>query len=282
MTREQFKKWFSNFFGTNDGNKVMWINNREALMNMKLNDLVCNPTSYSQQYYAELQPFPRPTVSLGPCTTTATTLGPDPQYYDTVNFDWVQANPSLNGYSGWMPVTKQQGNNPMRNEISTTSAALTVIGSASDESKQRDYLLEDLDRLIKYNWNDPKLPELRKLFNIDAPTIPRSSQELLDAFKNGKFTVDQKKVDANAKYFESTDIDSDEDDDDYSGYSGERFYGITFTDLPVADRKGYHAAVEAYEKAKKDTKRKIIVASPAEGLDALIALENWKPETAAS
>lgn len=205
-------------------------------------------------------------LKLGPCTTSqpkvdAPTPAYEQQYYQN-----------------------QQGNNPMRNETASVSSA-TVINAVSDESKQRDFLLSELNEKVQYSWRDEVYSKLKKMFNIGAPIVPKTSQELIDAFKNGKVTIDQKKVDRNAKYWASRTKDEYFDDDDSDFCEGdvyERFFGVTFNDLPVEDRKGYDAAVEAYDKAKTATKRKIMIGTPAEGLDALIALENWQPTGLAS
>lgn len=205
------------------------------------------------------------TLSFGPCTTSQ----PTPCEY---------VSPYAYG------MKQEQGNNPMRNETASISSA-TVINAVSDESKQRDFLLSELNEKVQYSWRDEVYSKLKKMFNIGAPIVPQTSQELIDAFKNGKVTIDQKKVDRNAKYWASRMKDEYFDDDDSDFCEGdvyERFFGVTFTDLPVEDRKGYDAAVEAYDKAKTATKRKIMIGTPAEGLDALIALENWQPTGLAS
>ncbi len=190
-----------------------------------------------------------PCVSLGDCKSAYTTF-PDPG-----------------------ACIKQEGITPMAYDTKINSAAATIVNAQSDESRQRDYLLEEFHTLTKYSWQDSKFETLKKQFNINAPEYPLSSQALIDAFAGGKFTVDQKKVDANTKFF--SDTDSDDPDGYCDDYVASRFYGITFTGLPVADLKGYEAAVAAYEKAKVDTKRTIIVSSPADGLKALLALEAW-------
>jgi hypothetical protein len=222
---------------------------------------------------------------LKPCgivTTTTPTQSFTTQYYSDqkscLGFSKLEG-PTLGDILG-CKTKQEQGNNPMRAYSDTTStAAATIINAQSDESKQREYLLEELANATNRSWADQMYPKLREMFNMDAPSIPQTSAEILAAFKDGKFTIDQKKVDANAKYHAGT---LDEDDfgyDDNNNYVSSRYYGITFTGLPVADRKGHDEALEAYEKAKKDTKRKIIVGTPAEGLEALLALESWKPET---
>jgi len=155
----------------------------------------------------------------------------------------------------------------------------TVILNAppSDESSQRQFLLNELCEMTRYEWQDKKVAALVKLYNLNAPKYPKTTQELIDAFKNGKVAIDEKKVALNAAYLnDDADEVSDRYDDD-DNYVGERYYGITFTDLPVADRKGYEKALGEYRKLVVDTKRKLAILSPAAGLDALIAFEAWMP-----
>lgn len=216
---------------------------------------LCEPTTTSNIFGINFSdPF-----SFGNCTSAPTPpvsiLHSDGAYYPPKDYQ------------------QEQGNNPMR--IETNSATAIVSAIKSDEAIQRDYLLDELRKLTDYTWKDTKFEVLRELFNMDAPIYPRTSQELIDAFTNGKVTIDQTKVDANTKFFAGVSDDGYYDDEGCGKSS--RFYGITFTDLPVADRKGYEAATAAYAKAQQDTKRTIIVSSPADGLAALVALEAWMP-----
>lgn len=183
---------------------------------------------------------------------------------------------------GFAVPKQEQGNNPMRSYNDTANVAgatATVINAQSDESKQRDYLMHEFD--VATNYLDRTPSKMRKLFNLDAPTKPRTSAELIAAFKDGKFTVDQKKVDRNAAYLMTEEHDEDfygcPYDDNDNVYAGSQYYGITFTDLPVADQKGYEAAMVEYGTLKKNVKRTIIVGTPAEGLAALISLESFAP-----
>lgn len=161
--------------------------------------------------------------------------------------------------------------------IDNTTATAYVTAAKSDESTQRDFLLEEFSRATE-SWRDTKPCEIGKLFNLGASLFPDSSQELIDAFANSKFTVDTAKVALNT----AANTGSEGYYDANGDYTGRQFYGITFTDLPVADRSGYDAAIEAYKKQKVDTKRKIIVGTPADGLAALEALEAWMPTTPAN
>jgi hypothetical protein len=217
-----------------------------------------------------------PVYELGNCTSAP-----------TPPVEWTYHNYDKLVYP--LVVMKQEeGNNPMfatktvQAVPSNGALAISVSGSGpskSDEMTQREYLLGELRDHTQYEWQDEKLAEIRKLFNIDAPKYPKSSQELIDAFKNGKYTVDQAKVDKNTKFY-AEQLDEVYDDEDNGIYK--RFYGITFTDLPIPDHKGWEAAKTAYRKLVKDTERKIMVSSPADGLTALLALEAWTPTTAAS
>lgn len=204
-----------------------------------------------------------PCVSLGDC---------EPAYTPTINWDYKNFpdGPSEN--------RKQKGNNPMRCETTSTAAVATIINAESETKTQRDFLMGQFRETTRYEWADAKITDLRKLFNLDAPKYPKTSQELLDAFTKGKFAVDQAKVDRNSKHYSETE---DDEDDCYDG-QGERFYGITFTDLPTADPKGYETALTAYRTLKKDTERSIMIGTPAEGLVALKAFELWMPTATAA
>lgn len=183
---------------------------------------------------------------------------------------------------------EEEGNNPMsrfddvcyaapKSAVTAGAMAITVQAPAvpSDEMTQRKFLMEELSKFDRYEWQAGSATSaLRKLFNLDAPKYPATSQALLDAFKSGAFEVDQAKVDKNAKLLELDDEDRYDDEDDFVG---ERFYGIKFTGLPVPDQKGFDAAKAALEALKVDTKRSIMVGSPADGLAALKALEAWTP-----
>lgn len=181
--------------------------------------------------------------------------------------------PTIFCYDTRWPTEQETGNNPMRYEQINATAVVTA--SPSDEALQRQYLLSQLQDYTRNSWRDnSKYSELRKMFFLDTPRHPENASDLLDAIKNGKYTVDEKKLAARKKYDETAEREECYDDSDefYSVW-----FGVTFTDFPKADRKGYDAAVKDYEKVSKDTERKIIVGTPAEGLDALLALEAWVP-----
>lgn len=171
----------------------------------------------------------------------------------------------------------------MATSVTNSAITFTTPSIPSDTSKMRDYLIGRLSAMTGvYEWNDPMLSTLAKKFNLNAPLRPTTSQGIIDAFKNGKVTIDQAKVDKQTKYFAARAADLDYDDDDYEDGITSQYFGITFTDLPVADHKGYEAAKEAYLKAKQDTKDTIMIADPSDGLAALKALQEWTPTGAAN
>lgn len=173
----------------------------------------------------------------------------------------------------WYP-KQEKGNNPMRvtSEYNTPIASASVINAKSDEAFQREYLLTELS-VYDRNWADPKFKELQKLFNIGTSNQPNGAEELIEKITKGQYKLDEKKM---ARLKAAKANDSDYDDDCDCEYIGDVFYGIIW-DGVQPDRKGYDAAIKEYDKAKADTKRKIIVSSPADGLQALLDLEAWLP-----
>lgn len=256
---------FNPFFKLDSQGRRDLFTNSEKLPMIIIDDIIPNGIRYSN-------PMP---ITFGDCTSAPTS--PKPSYFEELE--------------RYIRPTKEQGNNPMRYDdmygTTTSKSNTNVAGSStvinmtnqSDESKQREYLLSEFDEATGYR--DETRHKLVKQFNLNAPTIPTSSAAILDAFKNGKFTTDQAKVDLNTKFHANEGEDGDYEDryDSDDKYIGAQYYGITFTDLPVADSKGYYAAMEEYETFKKNTKRAIIVGTPAEGLAALLALESWTPTT---
>lgn len=178
---------------------------------------------------------------------------------------------------GWL-TPDQQGINPMKTMTTSTDLTINTSAQPSDASKARDFLMSEFRDMTRYSWNEPRIATMRKLYNIDAPTIPQTSQEIIDAFKNGDVVIDQAKVDKQTKYFANREeFDDDEMFDLDDNHISSRYYGVTFTKLPKPDRKGYDAAVLAFEKMKTDTKRKLAILDPEAGLDVLTAFEAWQP-----
>lgn len=155
--------------------------------------------------------------------------------------------------------------------IENTTATAYITAPKSDDATSRDYLLNRLERLN--HWSNPKDGELRKLFNMDATEQPETYQQLIDAIKGDKFTLDPKKV----QRLKDIEDGLDGEGPDLSDYGYGPFYAMVFTDLPKTDKKGYGAAHKEYDKLKIATKDTIMVASPADGLKALQALEAWLP-----
>lgn len=175
-----------------------------------------------------------------------------------------------------------KGNNPMstyKTTATSTDVSLNIAPAQSDSSKARDFLMSEFDNLTRYEWRDEKRNSFAKLYNLNSPTVPRTSQEIVDAFKNGDVLIDQKKVDKQTAFFKARDNDEDFDED-YESEIGSRYYGVTFTKLPKEDRKGYDKAIEAYDKMKTDTKRKLAILDPEAGLEVLTAFEAWQPTLA--
>lgn len=161
---------------------------------------------------------------------------------------------------------QEKGNNPMRIENTTATAYITAEKSL--DAVSRDYLLS---RLSNYDsWHSPKLRELNELFKLNEEGLPKTYQQLIDAIKGDKFTLDAKKI----KRLEARAEDDDMDLEDY-GYGP--FYAVIFTDLPKADRKGYELAITEFNKLIRATKDIIMTSTPADGLKALQALEAWLP-----
>lgn len=272
MTREEFKGHWYSVTGDRHFSGKFWKKFRDTLRelpsigyvrdfiqehNMKFKEACiaeCQPTICTNTYY--------PPILLGTCTTAATPCT-QAEYLSQLRY---------------MDSKQEQGNNPMRAYSDTTATAISITTSdAGSESKeQRQYLLRRFEDITRAEWReDSRVALLRDMFNIHAPIAPKTSKELLDAMKNGKYTVDQAKVDAQTKFFAA---EGDDRDDLWSEDINDRYYGITFTDLPVADMKGYNAAYEAYRKLVQDTRDSIMIGTPAEGLAALRAFELWMPE----
>lgn len=230
---------------------------------------ICNRAEAKHHYRNYIMNYKIPTIATSICT-----ISPCVSFSDCK----PAATPKPPGWAHMHSYNEEQESNLMAYDTknTTTAAVASIINAASDESKQREFLLGELKRFAPYDWRaaDAISDTLRKMFNIDAPKAPRGSQELLDAFKAGAFTVDQAKVNLNTKYTSGQWDDSSYDEDD--NYIGERYYGITFTTLLIEDTKGYEQALAEFQAARTDTIRTIMIGTPTEGLAALKALESWK------
>lgn len=182
---------------------------------------------------------------------------------------------------------QQEGINPMfteKNKTTAVSSAFTINAAEqpTEASIQRDYLLSRLEGL-KSRFEDMSRKirnDLRKQFNLDAKDLPSDPTEFVRLLKKGDITLDDKRIAKLKARAES--LDEDEYGDDELDETGTpdifRYHSLTsfliWKDAPKADRKGYDAASAAYAADFQRTKD-IIMTSPADGLDAIYALENW-------
>lgn len=107
-------------------------------------------------------------------------------------------------------------------------------------------------------------------FNLNKPNGPNNYKQLIDAIKNGEYTLDTKCT---------AQIDSAIADGDYYGAP---FDGIKWTFPGQPDRIGYSAAEKALEKARTTAKDIINTGDSAAGLAALQAFEAWTTAVTAS
>lgn len=129
----------------------------------------------------------------------------------------------------------------------------------SYETETRNYLLHRVED-IYYGLNN-KLPAQ---FNLYVSNQPKTYKELIDAIKNDKFKLDEKRI-ARAEY-----------DEDYFDFCGP-FDGIIW-DGPQPDVKGHGKAKKALKDAYNAAKDAVMIGTAAEGGEALKALQEWKPE----
>jgi len=224
----------------------------EDLMDTFIGTTGCTPemTGYNEPCKAEPNEA-KPSVSTLPCKS---------------NLPWKKPKADR---------PKEEGNNPMN-----TNLNLTVDASAparAETQVQRDYLLQQFRERYE-GWRNDMESKLQKLFKLYAPTKPQSAADLVAAITAGKFTIDQKKIDlavSRGEYY----ADEEGETFDAKAYAADlgTFFAMTFTDYPEPDRKGYEAAIEAWNKAKRDTKDLIMVSSPTDGLAAMKALDAWQP-----
>jgi hypothetical protein len=142
-------------------------------------------------------------------------------------------------------------------------ASLTINAPEDTEQSQRHYLGHRA-----YEISYAKKNELEKQFFIYEPDGPKTAQETADRLKAGLYTVKVPKT-----------PDDDEDEDFGGFYWRDVFSWRTPTTMP--DKAGHKAAYEAFTKFYQDQLDIIRIASPADGLIALKALQDWKaPVTA--
>ena len=178
-----------------------------------------------------------------------------------------KAKPWINHYYGMVKeAQKNEGNNPMYNSYTAAPTAAATIVTADPAQAQRDYLLDRARKVLRQLDNN-----LFTMFGRFKKDRPETAQQLIDAIKNGKYTLDEKKL----KYLEAQSDLYEYDDIDECGYGP--FYGINFTDFPGFDRDGHSKAEKELEAAFTALKDIIAIKSGDDALTALQAFEKWEP-----
>lgn len=139
------------------------------------------------------------------------------------------------------------------------------------EQNQIDYLSRRVDDV----YRELKSP-LAEKFNIYKDNAPRTYKELIDAIKNDKFKLNEKRI----KAMEARAEDDEDDCWDCPYYCGP-FDGIIW-DGPQPDQKGYEVALDSLQKARIRALDIIKTSPPADGLKALQEFQKWTPEGAAN
>lgn len=157
---------------------------------------------------------------------------------------------------------EEKGNNPMY-------AEMTVIDRSDSDKDQRSYLEHRLTAVDRKKDQD-----LRTQFNLDTPNRPATYKELIDAIKNGEYTLNEKltnRVDEE----EAEDVDGYEIiyDRDYFDYDA--LTGINFTNFPPADRRAWAMARDAKAEVYVATKDAIRILPVADGLKAVQGFDKW-------
>lgn len=175
-------------------------------------------------------------------------------------------------------VKKEEGNNPMRYDTVTVAPSISIEAGATEAATQREYLLKRLDKIERSFAYGPKWHAIREIFGYGKAEGPRNFKELIDAIKNGKYTIDPKVEKRLARHLEAAaDGEYDLDGDDY--YFG-MTEGIKWTDFPGPDYEGMRAANEAVDAKAKEVKDAIMIQDPKDALADLQAFENWMPTKA--
>lgn len=178
-----------------------------------------------------------------------------------------KAKPWTNHYYGMVKeAQKNEGNNPMYNSYTAAPTAAATIVTADPAQAQRDYLLDRARKVLRQLDNN-----LFTMFGRFKKDRPETAQQLIDAIKNGKYTLDEKKL----KYLEAQSDLYEYDDIDECGYGP--FYGIDFTDYPGFDSDGHSKAEKELEAAFTALKDIIAIKSGDDALTALQAFEKWEP-----
>lgn len=147
----------------------------------------------------------------------------------------------------------------------TTSAEAKGV-KPKEEEKETAMSLEQ-DQIVYLNnrvYDVYRSFNFTEMFNIYVNNSPKTYKELIDAIKNDKFKLDEKRTKR---------IDECVEDEDFWGSS---FDGIIW-DGPQPDQDGYYQAQKELKAAFIATKDAINVLPPAEGLKALQEFEKFEP-----
>lgn len=166
---------------------------------------------------------------------------------------------------------------PFNNTFVTTGTTVTkqTIYPEKVEEKETAMSLEQnqidyLSRRVDEVYRDLRSP-LTEKFNLYKDNAPRTYKELIDAIKNDKFKLNEKRI----KLFDT------EDDDGGLFFPFGPFDGIIW-DGPQPDKKGFAAALDSLHKARIRALDIIKTSPAADGLKALQEFDKWTPEGAAN
>lgn len=173
---------------------------------------------------------------------------------------------------------KEEGKNPMRYDSVTVAPSISIEAGATETATQREYLLKRLSKIeSSFSYGD-KWHKMRDFFGYGKAAGPSNFKELIDAIKNGKYTIDPKVEKRLERHLEAA-ADGDYDLDEEGYYFG-MAEGIKWTDFPGPDYEGMRAANEAVGAKAKEVKDAIMIQDPKDALIALQAFENWMPTKA--
>lgn len=176
-------------------------------------------------------------------------------------------------HGDFFPVSNQEGNNPMN-----TLNATATVNTKTDLQTQREYLLgrhNDISRSGDYGCIDSRMTNA---FNLNVDNEPKTSKELFDGIKSGKFTLDEKKVPLQ-EIAAARGSSFYDDNDDFVHLSPT--WAINWGGL-TPDRLGFEKAKDAFRTALKLAKDEIMTGDPSTSVKTLQDLENWTPPAAAN
>lgn len=173
-------------------------------------------------------------------------------------------NPRAKGF------LEKEGENPMLKSVTAAPTAIASITAESDTQKKVDYLN---DRARKV-FSDIERT-FRQMFHLNSSSQPRYYKELIDAIKNGEYTIDEKAAkDADEKWQDHVEY-PDEYWHDYNA-----FYGIDFTKFPKPDYRGREKALEELRAEYQRVQDAIAIFPAEEALKAVQDFEKWLPSNA--